>query len=78
MEASWCPNAVVEIKTTNSVGVSRKPYESHLRQLKLYLSILNLSYGKLFYMYLGTNLANVFYEYTVTMKEEERKEVQVS
>ena len=50
-------------------------YLSHLKQLKAYLSILNLSFGKLFYMYLGTNLDKVFYEYTVTMTEDERKEM---
>jgi len=27
-------------------------------------------------MYLGTNLDKVFYEYTITMTEEERKEIQ--
>jgi len=34
------PTAIIEIKTTNSAGVSRKPYESHIRQLKSYISII--------------------------------------
>jgi len=79
-DAIWKPNGVptcvIEIKTTNSAGVSRKPYLSHLKQFKSYLSILDLSFGKLFYMYLGTNLDKVFYEYTITMTEGERKENQ--
>src|SRR5215831_14776022 len=79
-DAIWKPNGVptcvIEIKTTNSAGVSRKPYLSHLKQLKSYLSILDLSFGKLFYMYLGTNLDKVFYEYSITMTKEKRKEMQ--
>jgi len=55
------PTAIIEFKTTNSAGVSGKPYESHIRQLKAYLAITNLRFDKLFYMYLGTNLDNVFY-----------------
>jgi len=54
------PTAIIEIKTTNSVGVSRKCYDSHIKQLKNYLSIMDLNYGKIFYMYLGTNLDEVF------------------
>lgn len=70
------PTPIIEIKTTNSVGVSRKCYDSHIRQLKAYLSIVEgVSYGKIFYMYLGTNLDKVFYEYLITVTEEEKKAI---
>ena len=53
------PQLFLEIKTTHSAGVSRKPYESHIRQLRAYLASTNLRFGKIFYMYLGTNLDSV-------------------
>jgi len=37
-DATWkpggVPTAVIEIKTTNSVAISKKPYLSHVNQLK--------------------------------------------
>jgi hypothetical protein len=55
------PTAIIEIKTTNSAG-----FRGNLMNLIFVncapLAITNLRFGKLFYMYLGTNLDNVFYE----------------
>jgi len=44
-KAGGIPTAIIEIKTTNSAGVSRKPYESHIRRLMAYLAITNLPFA---------------------------------
>jgi hypothetical protein len=59
--------AIVEIKTTESRRVIKEPYQHHITQTKMYMSILNASYGVILYMLLGysNKVTNYFPEHLV-------------
>jgi hypothetical protein len=67
---------IIEMKTTLSVRVMREPYSSHLTQLKIYMSILGVPIGMLFYVLLGTTTGdNHFKQYSVTLTQKERQKI---
>jgi hypothetical protein len=75
-DAIWKQDhVIVEIKTTTSAGVLRKPFKNHLRQISAYISMTGAPYGKLFYIILGQpNIKDPFPEYLITLTNEERED----
>ncbi|MGB8936912.1 MAG: PD-(D/E)XK nuclease family protein [Candidatus Nitrosopolaris sp.] len=67
-------NTVIEFKTTESVKVGHEPYSYNLKQLMMYMAILNSSRGVLLYLIVGSThkISEYFPEYHLTMTEDER------
>jgi PD-(D/E)XK nuclease superfamily len=60
--------AVVELKTTESTKVLKEgPYPYHIAQAKMYMSMVNAPYAKIFYNILGyPKVDNYFPEFLIT------------
>ena len=65
-------NVVIEIKTARTDSVIKEPKESHLRQLKYYMSVLNSPYGILQYIILN-KYEQMFPSHIITFKDEREK-----
>jgi len=51
------------------------PYPSHTRQFRTYISITNAPFGKVLYIFLGSNAAIFFKEYLVVVTAGEREAI---
>jgi len=66
---------VIEVKTSESMNVTRQPYKNHTNQILYYMAITNAPYGKIFYILIGhPELDNCFYEYLVKFNHENHRE----
>ena len=76
-DAIWKQDhVIVEVKSTTSAGVLKKPFKNHVRQISAYIAMTGAPYGKLFYIILGQpDIKNPFQEYLISLTNEEREKI---
>ena len=76
-DAIWKQDhVIVEVKSTTSVGVLKKPFKNHVHQISAYIAMTGAPYGKLFYIILGQpDVKNPFPEYLISLTNEEREKI---